>query len=99
MHVRQPEDAVAAARGALPDDPWEIAALHVITTLTGSALLALALFHGVIDPDQAWAAAHVDEDWNAEKWGVDEEVAARKAAKLVDFNAVTAVLKELRQGG
>jgi chaperone required for assembly of F1-ATPase len=99
MHIRQPESAVAAARGALPGDPWAIAALHVITTLTGSVLLALALFHGVIEADQAWAAAHVDEDWNAEKWGVDEEVAARKAAKLVDFNAVTAVLKALRQGG
>jgi chaperone required for assembly of F1-ATPase len=98
MHVRQPESAIAAARGALPADPWMIAALHVITTLTGSALLALALFHGVIDPDQAWAAAHVDEDWNAEKWGVDEEVAVRKAAKLVDFNAVAAVLKALHQG-
>jgi chaperone required for assembly of F1-ATPase len=98
MHVRQPESAVAAARETLPADPWAIAALHVITTVTGSALLALALFHGVINPEQAWAAAHVDEDWNAEKWGVDEEVAARKAAKLVDFNAITAVLDALRQG-
>jgi chaperone required for assembly of F1-ATPase len=98
MHVRQPDQAISAARGALPDDPWRIAALHVITTLTGSALLALALFRGVIEPAQAWAAAHVDEDWNAEKWGVDEEVAARKAAKSVDFNAVVAVLKALHQG-
>jgi chaperone required for assembly of F1-ATPase len=95
MHVRQPEQAIAAARAALPTDPWAIAALHVITALTGSALLALALFHRVIDPDQAWAAAHVDEDWNAEKWGVDEEVAARKAAKLVDFKAAVDVLKAL----
>ena len=99
MHVRQPDAAIAAARRALPGDPWMIAALHVITGLTGSALLALALFHGVINPDQVWAAAHVDEDWNVEKWGVDDEVAARKAAKLVDFNAVAAALKELRQGG
>jgi chaperone required for assembly of F1-ATPase len=95
MHVRQPDTAVAAARGALPADPWKIAALHVITALTGSALLALALFHGVIDQDQVWAAAHVDEDWNAEKWGVDEEVAARRAAKLIDFKAAVAVLKAL----
>jgi len=99
MHVRQPDAAIAAARGALPADPWMIAALHVITGLTGSALLALALFHGVIEAQQVWAAAHVDEDWNAEKWGVDDEVAARKAAKLVDFNAVAAALKELRQDG
>src|SRR6202008_332053 len=43
MHVRQPESAIAAARESLPADPWAIAALHVITALTGSALLALAL--------------------------------------------------------
>ena len=98
MHVRQPEPAIAAARAGLPADPWAIAAMHMITTLTGSALLALALFHGVIDPDQAWAAAHVDEDWNAEKWGVDEEVAARRAAKLVDFRAAAGVLKALDIG-
>jgi chaperone required for assembly of F1-ATPase len=99
VHVRQPDQAVAAARAALPADPWAIAAMHVITTLTGSALLALALFHDVIDHAQAWAAAHVDEDWNAEQWGVDEEAAAGKAAKLVDFNAAVRVLKALHQGG
>jgi chaperone required for assembly of F1-ATPase len=99
MHVRQPESAVAAARAALPANPWEIAAMHVMTSLTGSALLALALFHKVIDQNQAWAAAHVDEDWNAEKWGVDDEVAARKAAKLIDFNAAVSVLKALHQVG
>jgi chaperone required for assembly of F1-ATPase len=95
MHVRQPDQAIAAARAALPADPWAIAAVHVITTLTGSALLALALFHGVTSPQQVWAAAHVDEDWNAEKWGIDEEVASRKAAKRVDFNAVAAALTAL----
>ncbi len=95
VHVRQPEAAIAAARAVLPGDPWSIAALHVITTLTGSALLALALLHGVIDSDQAWAAAHVDEDWNSEKWGVDDEVAARRAARLVDFRAAAGILKAL----
>jgi chaperone required for assembly of F1-ATPase len=98
MHVRQPDQAIAAARGALPLDPWRIAAVHVITTVTGSALLALALFHGAIEPAEAWAAAHVDEDWNAEQWGVDEEAASRRAAKLVDFNAAAGVLEALHQG-
>jgi chaperone required for assembly of F1-ATPase len=95
VHVRQPESAIAAARAALPADPWSIAALHVVTTLTGSALLALALTHGVLDQDQVWAAAHVDEDWNIEKWGVDEEVAARRVARLVDFRAAARILKSL----
>ena len=95
VHVRQPEQAVEAARAALPSDSWSIAALHVVTTLTGSALLALALFHRVRDPDSVWAAAHVDEDWNADTWGVDEEVAARRAARLIDFRAVVAILQAL----
>jgi chaperone required for assembly of F1-ATPase len=95
VHVRQPDSAVAAARAALPADPWSIAALHVITTLTGSALLALALAHGVLDQDQVWAAAHVDEDWNIEEWGADEEVGARRAARSVDFRAAARILKGL----
>jgi chaperone required for assembly of F1-ATPase len=95
VHVRQPDSAVAAARAALPRDPWLIAALHVVTTLTGSALLALALLRGVRDQDQVWTAAHVDEDWNIEKWGVDEEVAARRAARLVDFKAAASILAAL----
>lgn len=95
VHVRQPESAIAAARAALPGDAWSIAALHVITTLTGSALLAVALLRGVLDEDQVWAAAHVDEDWNIEKWGLDEEVAARRASRLVDFKAAAAILRAL----
>ena len=67
----------------------------MITTLTGSALLALALLRGVIDRDQVWAAAHVDEDWNIDQWGVDAEVAARRAARLVDFEAAAFILKSL----
>jgi chaperone required for assembly of F1-ATPase len=98
VHVRQPASAIRAAREALPSDPWSIAALHVVTTLTGSALLALALLRGVLDSAQVWTAAHVDEDWNAEQWGVDGEVAARRAARLVDFNAATRILKSLNPG-
>jgi chaperone required for assembly of F1-ATPase len=63
--------------------------------VTGSALLALALLHGVLDADQVWAAAHVDEDWNIEKWGIDEEVGARRAARLVDFRAAVRILGAL----
>ncbi|MBR1124099.1 ATPase [Bradyrhizobium lablabi] len=96
LHVQQPESAIAAARKAFPNDPWSIAALHVVTTLTGSALLALALAHEVQGPDAIWAAAHVDEDWNIEKWGIDEEVAARRAAREVDFRAAARILQALK---
>ena len=96
VHVAQPEAAIKAARECFPADPWSVAALHVVTTLTGSALLALALTRSVRDQEQIWAAAHVDEDWNIEKWGVDEEVAARRAARLIDFKAAAGILKALQ---
>jgi chaperone required for assembly of F1-ATPase len=99
VHVRQPEQAVAAARRALPADPWSLAALHMVTTLTGSALLALALLRGALDEDQVWAAAHVDEDWNVEQWGVDEEVAARRLARYLDFRAAAGVLRAVQSSG
>jgi len=92
MHVRQPDTAIAAATAALPDDPWAIAALHIITTVTGSALLALALLRGLRNPDEVWAAAHVDEDWNIEQWGADAEAMARRDARLQDFRAAASML-------
>jgi chaperone required for assembly of F1-ATPase len=95
-HVRQPDAAIAAARAAFPSDPWSIAALHVVTTLTGSALLALALAHDVREPLEIWTAAHVDEDFNIEQWGLDEEVAARRAARVVDFEAATRILNAMK---
>ncbi|MCK1717967.1 ATP12 family protein [Bradyrhizobium sp. 141] len=96
MHVKQPDEAVEAARAALPGDAWSVAALHVVTTLTGSALLALALAHGARDAGQVWAAAHVDEDWNADQWGVDEEAASRRATRARDFEAAVAVLAAIK---
>jgi chaperone required for assembly of F1-ATPase len=93
MHVRQPHHAVEAVRAALPRHPWSVAALHVVTTLTGSALLALALVHGRLDADAVWTAAHVDEDFNAEQWGQDEEVLSRRAARALDFRAAARIFQ------
>lgn len=95
MHVKQPDSAVAAMRALLPRDAWSVGALHVVTTMTGSALLALALRQGVLDAEAVWAAAHVDEDWNRETWGADEEVAQRRSARLKDYAAAALVLKAL----
>ena len=93
MHVRQPDQAIEAACAALPADPWSIAALHVITTLTGSALIALALAHGKLTVEEAWAVAHVDEDWNMELWGRDEIALERRAFRFAEMRAGATVLK------
>lgn len=94
VHVAQPDAAIAAARAALPADPWALGATHVVTTLTGSALLALALAHGRLDAAQVWAAANVDEDWNLERWGGGDAVADRRAARLRDLEAAALVLRQ-----
>jgi chaperone required for assembly of F1-ATPase len=94
MHVPQPAetlDAFAAALARL-DEPFALAGLHVATTLTGSALLALALAEGEIGVAEAWQAAHVDEDWNMQLWGEDAEALNRRAARLEEFRAAALAL-------
>ena len=93
MHVAQSEDALAAARNAIPHDPWRLGATHAMTTLTGSALIALALAHGVVTTAQAWDAAHVDEDWNLAQWGQDELVLDRRRFRFAEMEAAAEVLR------
>lgn len=90
----QDGDALAAAAKAVAavSAPFGLAALHVITTLTGSVLLALAVAHGRLTSDQAWAAAHVDEDFQRSQWGEDEEAAERRRARRKEFDAAVLML-------
>jgi chaperone required for assembly of F1-ATPase len=92
VHAAQPESAIAAARAAIPIDPWRLGAVHVITTLTGSALLALALLRGQLTADEVWTAAHLDEDWNMEQWGHDEIALARRASRRAELDAAATML-------
>jgi len=93
VFAAQPRAAVAAARAAIPADIWRLGALSAITTLTGSALLALALARDAIDLDTAWAAAHIDEDWQMSQWGRDEQALARRAYRFAEMQAAATVLK------
>jgi chaperone required for assembly of F1-ATPase len=93
MFTAQPDAAIAAMRAALPRNPWRLGAVHVATTLTGSALLALALSHKAISADEAWRAAHVDEDWQISQWGEDTQAQERRAFRAAEFNAAADVLR------
>jgi chaperone required for assembly of F1-ATPase len=92
VHVAQPQDALTKAYAAMPHDPWRLGAMHAATTLTGSALLALAVFHGRLTVDEAWQAAHVDEDWNVQQWGHDEMAVERRSFRFAEFRAAGTVL-------
>ncbi|MGZ5854340.1 MAG: ATP12 family chaperone protein [Xanthobacteraceae bacterium] len=95
-YVAQPEHALAAAASAIPREPWRLGAVHVVTTLTGSALIALALANDAISTDAAWTAAHVDEDWNMEFWGRDELAMERRAFRFADMQAAAVVIAAMR---
>jgi len=92
VHVAQPQASLAAACAAIPGEPWRLGALHAATTLTGSALIALALARGALSADAAWQAAHVDEDWNMAQWGRDAMAMARREARFAEFQAAAKVL-------
>jgi len=97
MPVAQPEGLRAAVLDEVADlGPFGLAALHVMTTLTGSALLPIAVARERLTPEAAWQVAHVDEDYQIEQWGADAEAVARRAARWVEMAAAGRMLILLR---
>ena len=98
IHVEQPRETIAVLGSHLNQraEPLRLAAIHLMTSLTGSALLALAVDFGELDADSAWAAGHVDEDWQIEQWGQDAEAVARRAARKRDMMAAVTLLEALK---
>ncbi len=100
VHVQQPQASLTAiekavrmvAQGDATGAALRLAALHVMTSLTGSVLIPLMLSHGAISPDAAFAAAHVDEDYQMELWGQDEEALARRSARWQDMQAAAKIM-------
>jgi chaperone required for assembly of F1-ATPase len=94
MPVTQPEVNRGSVLAVLSGrDAFALAATHVVTTLTGSALLALALAEGFAGEDQVWAAAHADEDYQIAQWGEDAEARDRRARRRAEFAAAVRFLR------
>lgn len=95
--VEQPAEAIAGIRRAVETmtSPAALAALHVLTTLSGSALIALAVADGFLDAEAGFDAGEVDADFECDIWGEDEEAAERRRFRLADFAAATRILRAL----
>jgi len=88
VHVDQPPELIDGVKALVAaNDPFRLSGLHVISTLTGSAILALAVADKALEPDTAWTAAHVDEDWQIEHWGEDTEATKRRVGRRNEFDA------------
>ncbi|WP_174800853.1 ATP12 family chaperone protein [Martelella limonii] len=89
MFSEQPTESIEAFQVELARhrDPFALGSLHVMTTLTGSALVTLALARRRLTLDEAWALANLEEDWTIEHWGEDAEAAKRRAKRFEDMKA------------
>jgi chaperone required for assembly of F1-ATPase len=93
IHMPQPPETLARLAAAVAArDPFRLAGLSPLVTISGSLLIALALAEGAISLDQAWAAATLDEQWQAAQWGEDGKAAAALADRRRDFAAAARFL-------
>lgn len=95
--VAQPADGVVALeRAVAAHDSFGLSALHTAVILVGSLVIALALADGQLNAHSAYAAAHVDDAYNASRWGADAEAEARHHARERELEAAAIVLESLR---
>jgi len=96
LHVDQPPATVerlAHAVSAL--DAFRLAGLSPLVTIGGSLLAALGTLEEAFTPEQAWAAVSLDDRWQLEQWGADEEAQAALDNRERDFLAAAQFLRLL----
>jgi chaperone required for assembly of F1-ATPase len=98
IHQPQPASTLARLADALADETLlPLAAMVSITGITGSGLLSLSLRHGLMNAEEVWLAAHVDEDHNIRLWGEVAEAMERRAKRRAEYDAAVAVLGYLQR--
>ena len=89
IHQEQKPEALNAIRKSLEKrHPFELTGVYNAMTLTGSIFLSLLLADKIKTPDETWQAAHIDEDWNIERWGEDEEACAHRERRRREFDGI-----------
>lgn len=100
MPVAQSPDALARVSAELDGfGPLSLAATHVMTTLLSSAVLSLAVARGRLSAEEAWAAAHVDEDWQISQWGEDAEATERRRRRWAEMEAAARIVALMSERG
>jgi chaperone required for assembly of F1-ATPase len=96
-HVDQTLDALLALRQALEDfDSFTLGSLHVIASITGSVVLALAVAGNFISGADAFALSRIDEIYQAEKWGEDAQAAKRAALLAQELDKAVELMTAVR---
>jgi chaperone required for assembly of F1-ATPase len=94
IHRPQPPATLARLSAVLAGrDPFTLAALNTLTSLAASLVLGLAALEADADIAHLWDAANLEENWQAELWGQDEEALARIAQRGALFGAAAAIAR------
>ena len=87
MAIDQDSNALARLRKAVEaENDFTLAGLHIATAISGSLVVGLALMEKEIDAERAWQVSHIEEHWQLERWGEDEELSDRLAAMRQEFH-------------
>nr|WP_325253092.1 ATP12 family protein [Amylibacter sp.] len=99
--IDQPNQSLANLQAAVSGfDCFELAAFHDLVQISGSLVLALAVAHREMDVNVAWDVSRVDENWQIEQWGEDEEAQATAELKRQSFVfADTLMVSVAKSGG
>lgn len=82
VHIAQPAESIARLAAIVRSfTPFQLAAVHDLIAISGSLVLALAVTRGRLTVAEAWNLSRIDESWQNEQWGIDEDATALEALK------------------
>jgi chaperone required for assembly of F1-ATPase len=97
LHQPQPQPTLDRLAAAVADlGLLEAVAMVSLVGITGSGLLVIAHREGLLDAEDIWSAAHVDEDHNLRLWGEVHEATERRRKNRRDYDAALQVLDAIR---
>lgn len=100
IFIAQPDESVEKLKEIARNmTAFELSAFHDIVAMSGSYVLALAVIDGEITPLEAWALSRLDETWQAEQWGADEEAEEIAEKKQGEFQLACEIYFALQEKG
>ncbi|MEX0285186.1 MAG: ATP12 family chaperone protein [Paracoccaceae bacterium] len=86
MFFQQPEGDLKVLSDRIHAlDDFQLAAAHDLVGLSGSLILGLAAMDGWRSPEEIWDASRVDDIWQQEQWGADDEAVDIAETKRASF--------------
>lgn len=87
IHQSQPVHSLSRLKTAVAaHDPFVLAGLSTITSISGSVVGALAMLEQAFDSEAIWQAVCLEELWQEKLWGADSEAIKARAHRRAAFD-------------